>query len=239
MNGIELREQIKRFINESNHEWIIFGNKLHETNNFDSDDLDYLIKKINKHKPHSFGLANLSLRDEQVEQLAKNLHGNNTLKCLYLPFNRIGSTGAKALGALLATNPALTQLILFQNNIGNDGMISLANGLIANDTLLILEAFLNPFTTAITAVFEKILRINHELEKVLLYSPTSNIKESRILLSRLATNKLLHQNGREAQTRSSMELRRLSMFQPSSNNLRKNSLQAEKVDDSSNSPYLL
>ena len=227
MNGIELREQIKRFIQHSNHEWVIFGNELHEKNSFDDSDLDYLINEINKHKPHMLGLANLGLNDHQAAYIAKDLHGNTSLKCLYLPFNKIGDIGAKAIGELLTTKPALTQLILFYNRIRNAGMISIANGLIANDTLLELEAFLNPFSTEITGVFEKILRLNHHLENVLLYSPTGDIKESSVLLSRLADNK--HRK----------KLQHLSMFKRSNTINQINSSRSDLARDSSRSTYLL
>jgi Ran GTPase-activating protein (RanGAP) involved in mRNA processing and transport len=64
-----------------------------------------------------------------VEALCEGLRANKTLRVLDLGHNRIGDAGARAIGASLASNSVLAQLVLFRCGVQSDGAVALAEGL--------------------------------------------------------------------------------------------------------------
>ena len=71
--------------------------------------------------------------------LGRALHDNSTLTSLNLRGNGIGNEGAAALGQALRVNNTLTQLNLSENEIDDDGAASLGEALHVNKSLAMLE----------------------------------------------------------------------------------------------------
>jgi len=67
------------------------------------------------------------------------LETNTTLTALYLQYNKIADTGARAVGQGLKTNKVLTDLWLNKNIIGDIGASALAEGIKRNSTLTKLD----------------------------------------------------------------------------------------------------
>jgi len=82
------------------------------------------------------------ITDEQLLPMVEAIRGYNLIDYLHLGYNRIGNAGCEALSTLRN----VTKVILGNNNIGNEGMVSFANSLFENNNLRELIIYNNnPF----------------------------------------------------------------------------------------------
>ena len=87
-------------------------------------------------------LIRLDITDEQLLPMVEAIRGHTLIEELDLNHNRIGNAGCEA----LATLRNVTKVLLSDNNIGNEGMISIANSLCENKNLRKLLIYNNnPF----------------------------------------------------------------------------------------------
>ena len=73
-------------------------------------------------------------------------HGNRTLQALYLGGNRLGLDGAQKMADMLIFNTKLALLDLSHNNLGDDGATRIANHIHENHTLRTLSLASNMLT---------------------------------------------------------------------------------------------
>jgi len=86
-------------------------------------------------------LIRSDITDEQLLPIIEAIRGYTLIEELHLGYNRIGNAGCEA----LTTLRNVTRLLLTNNNIGNEGMVSIANSLSENKNLRKLLMYNNPF----------------------------------------------------------------------------------------------
>ena len=67
----------------------------------------------------------------------------------------IVTTGASCVGELLKVNNSLQELVMWNNPIGDDGMSSVADGLLWNNTLTMLDVHICEFSVKGTVVLRQ------------------------------------------------------------------------------------
>lgn len=70
--------------------------------------------------------------------MSRALEENDTLLSLYLENNNITSVGAREIGQILANKYKLSKINLNNNPLRDEGVSSIANGLLDNDTLRVI-----------------------------------------------------------------------------------------------------
>ena len=85
---------------------------------------------------NEFSFNHNSMTDEQLLLMVEAMRGHPSLKKLCLSYNRIGNAGCEALGALLRDpNCKFDELNLNDNNIHDEGVLAIVNGLSRNKHL--------------------------------------------------------------------------------------------------------
>jgi len=87
----------------------------------------------------TFCFSGVSIKDPEVEVLAKALRRNKSLQQLSLHHSFIGDIGAGHLAEALKRNESLTHLRLSNTSIGDRGAALLADALLVNTTLQVLD----------------------------------------------------------------------------------------------------
>ena len=92
--------------------------------------------------------CNIKLEEGQVENLAKVLKRNRSIKVLSLDGAGITDAGAIHLAEMLKENKTLVELNLYKNKIRNDGANALSKALVKNKSLEQLYLHYNEITSA-------------------------------------------------------------------------------------------
>ena len=112
-------------------------------------------------------LHECNMSDEQLLSIVGAIRGLTSLVVLNLHNNRIGNTGCEALATLLRDpNSNLRIIYLGSNDIHNDGAATLANALLNNTKLRILNLDRNPINQSVVDIFARLLCNTSSINKI-------------------------------------------------------------------------
>ena len=112
-------------------------------------------------------LHECNMSDEQLLSIVGAIRGLTSLVVLNLHNNRIGNTVCEALATLLRDpNSNLRIIYLGSNDIHNDGATTLANALLNNTKLRILNLHGNPINQSVVDIFARLLCNTSSINKI-------------------------------------------------------------------------
>ena len=112
-------------------------------------------------------LHECNMSDDQLLSIVGAIRGLTSLVVLNLHNNRIGNTGCEALATLLRDpNSNLRIIYLGSNDIHYDGATTLANALLNNTKLRILNLDRNPINQSVVDIFARLLCNTSSINKI-------------------------------------------------------------------------
>ena len=120
---------------------------------------------------HTVRLAENRLGPAHAAVLAPSLNGGSGLSKLLVDGNQFGADGAALLAAAVGSATShITELDLASNNVGTEGAISIAKGLVTSPTLTILSLEGNDIGSDCADAVKQALAANKRLERLVMRS---------------------------------------------------------------------